>query len=142
MTDKTIKISKESLEQFSHDKNVVGITQEELVSCPINNGADLNSDFMLDCLFDDGLYTEEHFRALGFIRHYPFMVEYKLNDNFISLQCLAYLNKEETDTLTEEIKYRLSDEQVFPKVGTLPNNNSKWMFFMYYRPEYDAIFNS
>lgn len=142
MTDKTIKISKESLEQFNHDKNVVGITQEDLVSCPINNGADLNSDCMLDCLFDDGQYTEEHFRALGFIRHYPFMVEYKLNGNFISLQCLVYINKEETDTLTEEIKDRLSDEQVFPKIDTLPNNNSKWISFMYYRPEYAAKFNS
>lgn len=137
-----IEITNESLEQFNHDKNVVGITHEELVSCPINNGADLNSDCMLDCLFDDGQYTEEHFCALGFIRHYPFMVEYKLNDNFISLQCLVYINKEETDTLTEEIKDRLSDEQVFPKVGTLSDDINKWLFFMYYRPEYAVKFNS
>lgn len=66
--DKTIKISKESMERFNHDKNVVGITQEELmeehedelVECPFNNQADLHSDAVFDFLFDNGDYLEHH----------------------------------------------------------------------------------
>ena len=79
MTNETIHISKESMDTFNHDKNVVDMTMQELyerhLECPINNGADLNSDAMLENLFDDGQYVENRvngkYVVLGFIDGIP-----------------------------------------------------------------------
>lgn len=113
----TIKISKESMERFNHDKNVVGATNR--VPCPINNGADLNSDAMLDNLFEFDDYVERqfgnHFVALGFIEDVPFKVEYDLFDNRLLLSCYDYVEgKRKFNILSEEIEKRLTDEQVKP----------------------------
>lgn len=144
----TIKISKESMERFNHDKNVVGATNR--VPCPINNGADLNSDAMLDNLFEFDDYVERqfgnHFVALGFIEDVPFKVEYDLFDNRLLLSCCDYMKgKEKFNILKDEIKERLTDEQVEPDITFYSDVDGKQYFgicHFYYNEDYAATMNS
>lgn len=124
MTNETIHISKESMDAFNHDKNVVDMTMQELyerhLECPINNGADLNSDAMLENLFDLGLYLENRvngkYVALGFINRVPAGCEYELRSN--SMCIFPILKKKESDYSSWEniIPDRLGDETIFAKV--------------------------
>ena len=71
--------------------DVTSLTYQELYErhlvCPINNGADLNSDTMLDSLFDDGRYVENRaagrYVALGFIDGVPARCQYELGCNYM-----------------------------------------------------------
>lgn len=73
--------------------DVTNLTFQELyerhLDCPINNGADLNSDALLDSLFDDGQYVENRvngeYVALGFINGVPARCEYELGYNYMSI---------------------------------------------------------
>lgn len=117
---KTIKISKESMERFKRDKDVVGAVNR--VPCPINNGADKQSGEMLDWLFDEANYVENStygscgdgsYTALGFIDNVPFKVHYKLGENTLRAFCLFnQLSIYTEETITETIKKRLTEVNV------------------------------
>lgn len=104
--------------------DVTSLTYQELyqkhLDCPINNGADLNSDAMLDSLFDDGQYVENRangkYVALGFIDGVPARCQYELGDNFMYI--FPILKKRESDYGSWEniIPDRLGDETIFAKV--------------------------
>lgn len=146
MENKTIKISKESMERFNHDKNVVGITQEELVSCPINNGADLNSDCMLDVLFDDGEYVEyevetNHFEVLGFIDGAAIIAEYWLRNNILKIKTIHPTTRGLIESYRTLLKDRLTDEQVEPAIYA-NETIGEYVVHFYYNKEYSAKFNS
>lgn len=111
MTDKIIKISKESLEQFNHDKNVVDAGNR--VECPINNGADLHADMLLESIFDDGEYVSgPKQEALGYIKGMPFMAKYSLGSNIIELHpTLPFvLDDKKAAKLTDEISERANED--------------------------------
>ena len=104
--------------------DVTSLTYQELyerhLDCPINDGADLNSDAMLDSLFDDGQYVENRangkYVALGFIDGVPARCQYELGDNFMYI--FPILKKRESDYGSWEniIPDRLGDETIFAKV--------------------------
>lgn len=141
MTDKTIKISKESVNKFNHDKNVVDMSYKELCEncpeCPINNGADLNAQFMLESLFDSETYVKNKignsYIALGFINGIPVRCKYELGTN--SLWVIAVLPKKECDytSLDEILPKRLSDDEVFAKVTYF--NSGYWYANFFYYPK-------
>lgn len=105
--------------------DVTNLTFQELferhLDCPINNGADLNSDALLDSLFDDGQYVENRvngeYVALGFINRVPARCEYELGSN--SMWIFPILKKKECDYSSWEniLPDRLADEEAFAIVG-------------------------
>lgn len=140
---KTIHVSKESVERFKHDKDVVGATNR--VPCPINNGADLNSDAMLDALFDDGQYVESepqtnHFEVVGFIDGAAIIADYWLRSNTLSLKTIHPVTDGLRKSYETLLQTRLSDEQVEPVI--LAFDNGEYEVYFYYRPEYAEQFNS
>lgn len=104
--------------------DVTSLTIRELyerhLECPINNGSDLNSDAMLDSLFDDGQYVENRvngeYVALGFIDGVPARCQYELGYN--PMYIFPILKKKESDYSSWEniIPDRLGDETIFAKV--------------------------
>ena len=104
--------------------DVTSLTYQELYErhlvCPINNGADLNSDTMLDSLFDDGQYVENRaagrYVALGFIDGVPARCQYELGCNYMYI--LPILKKKECDYSSWEntISDRLGDDTIFANV--------------------------
>ena len=139
MTNETIHISKESMDAFNHDKNVVDMTMQELferhLECPINNGSDLNSDAMLDSLFDDGQYVENRaagrYVALGFVDGIPVRCEYNLGLNCMTIHTL--LSKKECgySSLNVTLPERLSDDLYFSKITYC--GSGVWMAHFFYR---------
>ena len=123
MENETIHISKESMDAFNHDKNVVDMTFKELferhLECPINNGSDLNSDAMLDCLFDDGQYVENRvngeYVALGFIDGVPARCEYELGSNFLYISPMLKKKESDYSSWVNTLPERLGDETIFAK---------------------------
>lgn len=107
--------------------DVTSLTYQELyerhLDCPINNGADLNSDAMLDSLFDDGQYVENlangKYVALGFIDGVPARCQYELGDNFMFI--FPILKKKESDYGSWEniLPDRLGDDTIFAKVSNV-----------------------
>ena len=104
--------------------DVTSLTYQELwdrhLDCPINNGADLNSDALLDSLFDDGQYVENRaagrYVALGFIDGVPARCQYELGCNYMYI--FPILKKKESDYSSWEntIPDRLGDEAIFANV--------------------------
>ena len=104
--------------------DVTGLTYQELYDrnlvCPINNGADLNSDAMLDSLFDDGQYVENRaagqYVALGFIDGVPAVCEYELGNNYMYI--FPILKKKACDYSSWDnvISDRLGDDTIFANV--------------------------
>ena len=139
MANETIHISKESMNEFNHNKNVVDMTMQELIDrhleCPINNGSDLNTDAMFDDLFDYGQYVENRvnskYIALGFIDGIPVRCEYYLGLNIMSFYTL--LSKKECDysSLNATLPERLSDDLYFSKV--IYCGSGLWMAHFFYR---------
>ena len=127
MENETIHISKESMDAFNHDKNVVDMTFKELferhLECPINNGSDLNSDAMLDCLFDDGQYVENRvngeYVALGFIDGVPARCEYELGSNFLYISPMCASGEG-----------RLSFFQEMPSTGSLKTSMYLYVYVL------------
>lgn len=105
--------------------DVTGLTYQELyekhLDCPINNGADLNSDALLDSLFDDGQYVENRvnreYVALGFIDGVPARCEYELGYNSMSIFSILKKKKSDYSSWENTISDRLGDEAVFANVG-------------------------
>ena len=139
MTNETIHISKESMDAFNHDKNVVDMTFKELyerhLKCPINNGSDLNTDAVFDDLFDDGQYVENYaagrYVALGFVDGIPVRCEYNLGLNCMTIHTL--LSKKECgySSLHYTLPERLSDEQCFSKMTYC--GSGVWVAHFFYR---------
>ena len=128
--DKTAKDSKEVLLRFDRRK----------VPCPINNGADLNSDAMLEALFDDGQYIEHQegrsYKVLGFISGYPMMVDYALGGASMTIT-----SEDIAPHFIESlIMERLSDEQVEAEVKHSYTDAfygcRYWKVMFYYTPAY------
>lgn len=121
--DKTAKDSKEVQWRFDHRKEL----------CPINNGADLNSDAMLDALFDDGQYVEHQegrsYKALGFISGYPMMVDYALGRASMTVTSYGDLHF----NLSTLIKERLNNDQTEVEVEENYGYATVWF---YYTPAY------
>lgn len=142
--EKTIHVSKESMERFKHDKDVVGATKR--IPCPINNGADLNSDAMLDALFDDGQYVESepqtnHFEVVGFIDGAAIIADYWLRSNTLSLKTIHPITRGLIVSYRTMLHDRLSDEQVEPEI-ICNEMAGEYEVYFYYRPEYAEQFNS
>lgn len=121
--DKTVKDAEEVQQRFNHRKE----------PCPINNGSDLNSDAMLEALFDDGQYVEHQegrsYKALGFISGYPMMVDYALGR--ASMAVTSYLNPH--FNLSTLIKERLNNDQTEVEVE---ENYGYATVRFYYTPAY------
>ena len=138
MENETIHISKESMDTFNHDKNVVNMTIKEMyerhLECPINYGADLNSDTMYDNLFDDGQYVENRvngkYVTLGFIGGVPARCEYELGHN--TMWIFPILKKKESDYSSWKyiISERLGDEAIFAKVCNV-GGGIRHVYFFY-----------
>lgn len=110
------------------------------VLCPINNGADLNSDAMLEALFDDGQYVERQegksYTALGFIDGHPMMVGYALGGASMTIT-----SEDIAPHFIESlIRERLSDEQVEAEVKHSYTDAfygcRYWKVMFYYTPAY------
>lgn len=117
--------------------------QNERIECPVNNGADLNSDAMLENLFDDGEYVEHEERgnvhiALGFIDGQAVMAQYWLNTNKIDITVInKYYLADNKESFYKTLKERLSDEQVEPELSTYVYVSTIRCRF-YYKPEWVA----
>lgn len=140
----TIKISKESMEKFAHDKNVVDV--RNATPCPINNGADLKADSMFDCLFDDGQYAESepqtnHFEVLGFIDGAAIIADYWLKSSVLNIKTIHPITRGQIESYRTLLKIRLTDEQVEPVIYANETMGEYTVFF-YYKPEYEEQFNS
>ena len=139
MTNETIHISKESMDTFNHDKNVVDMTMQELferhLECPINNGSDLNSDAMLDSLFDDGQYVENRaagrYVALGFVDGIPVRCEYNLGLNCMTIHTLLSKKECSYSSLNVTLPERLSDNLYFSKITYC--GSGVWIAYFFYR---------
>lgn len=129
-------------------KSITELTPKELyemhLDCPINNGADINSDVMLENLFDDGQCLKGKIGGkqvvLGFIGGIPAKCEYELGQNYLRICALCKKKEGNYDSWNKILPGRLADEQVFPK-------HSQWHdgYFLvefYYRPEYAEKYNS
>lgn len=115
----SIKISKESMERFNHDKNVVGATNR--VPCPINNGADMHNGEMLEILFDMGEYVESNiggktYEALGFIDGAAVSVKYTMFTSEINIKTIHPSTSGLIESYRKLLPERLSDEQVEPMI--------------------------
>lgn len=121
--DKTAKGSMEVQLRFNQRK----------VLCPINNGADLNSDAMLEALFDDGQYVERQegksYTALGFIHGHPMQVDYALGRASMTVASYGDLNI----NLSTWIKKRLNNDQTEVEVE---ENYGYATVRFYYTPAY------
>lgn len=121
--DKTAKGSMEVQLRFNQRK----------VLCPINNGSDLNSDAMLEALFDDGQYVEHQegrsYKVLGFIDGYPMQVDYALGRASMTVTSYGDLNI----NLSTWIKKRLNNDQTEVEVE---ENYGYATVRFYYTPAY------
>ena len=139
MENETIHISKESMDAFNHDKNVVDMTIKELyerhLECPINNGPDLNSDAMFDNLFDDGQYVENRaagrYITLGFVDGIPVRCEYNLGLNCMTIHTLLSKKECSYSSLNVTLPERLSDDLYFSKITYC--GSGVWMAHFFYR---------
>lgn len=135
-----IKITKESLEQFNHDKNVAGT--DERIECPINNGADLHADGLLESIFDFSEYISgPKQEALGYINGVPFMAKYQLGYNVMELHpTLSFaLDDEKVAELTTEINNRANEDdeaEADVKQGLYYGWFLTWKLTFFYRPEW------
>ena len=128
--DKTVKDADEVQQRFDHRKE----------PCPINNGSDLNSDAMLEALFDDGQYIEHQegrsYKVLGFISGYPMMVDYALGGASMTITSEVMA----PHFIESLIRERLSDEQVEAEVKHSYTDAfygcRYWKVMFYYTPAY------
>lgn len=121
------------------DKTANGIMEVLLrfdrrkVPFPINNGSDLNSDAMLEALFDDGQYVEHQegwsYKVLGFISGYPMMVDYALGRASMTVTSYGDLHF----NLSTLIKERLNNDQTEVEVD---ENYGYATVRFYYTPAY------
>ena len=119
--------------------DVTSLTYQELYErhlvCPINNGADLNSDTMLDSLFDDGQYVENRaagrYVALGFVDGIPVRCEYNLGLNCMTIHTLLSKKEYSYSSLNVTLPERLSDDLYFSKITYC--GSGVWMAHFFYR---------
>lgn len=138
MENETIHISKESMDTFNHDKNVVDMTMQELfdrhLECPIYNGSYLFYA-IFGSLFADGQYVENRvngkYIALGFIDGIPVRCEYNLGLNSMTVHALLGKKECSYSSLHHTLPDRLSDEQYFSKVTYC--GSGIWIVHFFYR---------
>ena len=119
--------------------DVTSLTLKELydrhLGCPINNGADLNSDAMLENLFDDGQYVENRvngkYVVLGFIDGIPVRCEYNLGLNCMTIHTLLSKKECSYSSLNVTLPERLSDDLYFSKITYC--GSGVWMAHFFYR---------
>ena len=138
MTNETIHISKESMNEFNHNKNVVDMTMQELyeshLECPIYNGSYLFYA-IFGSMFDDGQYVENRvngkYIALGFVDGIPVRCEYNLGLNCMTIHTLLSKKECSYSSLHYTLPERLSDEQYFSKMTYC--GSGVWMAHFFYR---------
>lgn len=121
--------------------DVTNLTFQELyerhLDCPINNGADLNSDALLDSLFDDGQYVENRvngeYVALGFINGVPARCEYELGYNYMSIFSILKKKKSDYSSWENTISDRLGDDTIFANVEKYAGG--LYCVYFFYRSE-------
>ena len=127
------KIAKDAKEvQLRFDKRKV--------LCSINNGSGLNSDAMLEALFDDGQYVERQegksYKALGFIYGHPMLVGYALGGARMTITSEVMA----PSFIESLIRERLSDEQIEAEVkhsyADAFGGCRYWSVMFYYTPAY------
>lgn len=129
--DKTAMDTEEVMKRFNHRKE----------PCPINNGSDLNSDAMLDALFDDGQYVERQegksYRALGFICEHPMLVRYSLGQSVIDIERLDKSHIWSHERIEKEITSRLRCEDTEAELHYDGDAwCQSWRVHFYYTPAY------
>lgn len=117
---------------------------KERIPCPINNGADLHADAMLENLFDDMVYVESAVNktsiALGFIDGTPVKVEYWLGRNALSITAV-YGMRRDWKAFGGILENRLADEQVEPElIAFYAMYPQHWQVFFHYKEEYARDF--
>ena len=138
MTNETIHISKESMDAFKHDKNVVDMTMQELyerhLEYPIYNGSYLFYA-IFGSLFDDGQYVENRvngkYIALGFVDGIPVRCEYNLGLNCMTIHTLLSKKECSYSSLNVTLPERLSDDLYFSKITYC--GSGVWMAHFFYR---------
>lgn len=121
--------------------DVTSLTLKELydrhLECPINNGADLNSDAMFDNLFDYDQYVESRvngrYVVLGFIDGVPVRCDYELGLNLMAIHALLSKKKCDYSSLNTTLPDRLSDDLYFSKISYC--GRGAWMADFFYRSE-------
>jgi len=129
--DKTVKDAKEVQWRFDHRKE----------PCPINNGADLISDAMLEALFDDGQYIEHQegrsYKVLGFICEHPMLVRYSLGQSVIDIERLDKSHIWNHEQVEKEIDSRLRCEDIEVELHYHGDSWCQlWRVHFYYTPAY------
>lgn len=129
--DKTVKDAEEVQQRFNHRKE----------PCPINNGSDLNSDAMLEALFDDGQYVERQegnlYKALGFICEHPMLVSYSLRHSVIDIERLDKSHIWNHEQVEKEITSRLRCEDTEAELHYDGDAwCQSWRVHFYYTPAY------
>ena len=138
MENETIHISKESMDAFNHDKNVVDMTMQELyeshLECPIYNGSYLFYA-IFGSMFDDGQYVENRvngkYIALGFVDGIPVRCEYNLGLNCMTIHTLLSKKECSYSSLNVTLPERLSDDLYFSKITYC--GSGIWMAHFFYR---------
>ena len=138
MTNETIHISKESMDAFNHDTNVVDMTMQELyerhLEYPIYHGSYLFYA-IFGSLFDDGQYVENRvngkYIALGFVDGIPVRCEYNLGLNCMTIHTLLSKKECSYSSLNVTLPERLSDDLYFSKITYC--GSGVWMAHFFYR---------
>lgn len=114
------------------------------IPCPINNGADLKADNMLENLFDDAQYVENHvgdggYIALGFIDGVPARCSYVLGCSFLWVAPVLKKSDSDYGSWKKMLPERLSDGQVCADLTYFGNGG--WYSSFYYRDEINGVAN-
>ena len=91
------------------------------IPCPINEGADLNSQFLMEELFDDMDYVERetklhHHVAMGFIDGVPVIVTWQFGKSNILIHTARPTTMDDVVSFRKTLPERLTDEQVEPEI--------------------------
>ena len=111
---------------------------KEKRGCPINNGADMHADDMLNLLFDDGEYVlrqkDGYGDAVGFIDGISACVTYWYRYSYIVIDTTENIPIDLHFSFPETLKKRLEDDDVEVEL-TRCIEHKTWVAKFYYRED-------
>lgn len=107
------------------------------IPCPINEGADLNSQFLMEALFDDMDYVERetklhHHVSMGFIDGMPVIVTWQFGKSIILIHTARPTTMDDVVSFRKTLPERLTDEQVEPEISA-NEMAGEWNVTFYYK---------
>ena len=107
------------------------------IPCPINEGADLNSQFLMEALFDDMDYVERETKlhrhvAMGFIDGIPVIVTWHFGKSNILIHTARPTTMDDVVSFRKTLPERLTDEQVEPEIFA-NEMAGEWNVTFYYK---------